>query len=103
MDLTAGVRFPAGAGYLSLRHPFQTGSGSHPATYAVSTSGSFPMGTAAATSSDHPPSSSDEVKNAWTIPRLPQYAFMAWFSAKAQGKLYLYLHQGSKVGSWEMD
>jgi hypothetical protein len=25
------------------------------------------------------------------IPSLPQYAFMAWCSVKAQGKLYLYL------------
>jgi hypothetical protein len=25
------------------------------------------------------------------IPPLPQYAFMAWCSAKAQGQLYLYL------------
>jgi hypothetical protein len=24
---------------------------------------------------------------------LPQYAFMAWFSAKAQGELYLYLYK----------
>jgi hypothetical protein len=26
-----------------------------------------------------------------TIPPLPQYAFMAWCSVKAQGQLYLYL------------
>jgi hypothetical protein len=25
------------------------------------------------------------------IPPLPQYAFMAWYSVKAQGQLYLYL------------
>jgi hypothetical protein len=25
------------------------------------------------------------------IPPLPQKAFMAWFSAKAQGQMYLYL------------
>jgi hypothetical protein len=27
-----------------------------------------------------------------TIPPLPQYAFMAWCSVKAQGQLYLYLY-----------
>jgi hypothetical protein len=26
-----------------------------------------------------------------TIPPLPQYAFMAWCSVKAQGQIYLYL------------
>jgi hypothetical protein len=26
------------------------------------------------------------------IPPLPQYAFMAWCSVKAQGQLYLYLN-----------
>jgi len=26
------------------------------------------------------------------VPPLPQYAFMAWCSAKAQGQLYLYLY-----------
>jgi hypothetical protein len=30
-------------------------------------------------------------KNDGAIPPLPQYAFMAWCSAKAQGQLYLYL------------
>jgi hypothetical protein len=31
-------------------------------------------------------------KNGWTIPPLPQYAFMAWCSVtkKTQGYLYLY-------------
>jgi len=27
------------------------------------------------------------------IPPLPQYAFMAWCSVKAQGQLYLYLYR----------
>jgi len=30
-------------------------------------------------------------KNAWGYTSTPQYAFMAWWSVKAQGKLYLYL------------
>jgi hypothetical protein len=29
---------------------------------------------------------------------LPQYAFMAWCSVKAQGQLYLYIFDGSTVG-----
>jgi hypothetical protein len=29
------------------------------------------------------------------IPQLPQYAFMAWCSVKAQGQLYLYLNEHS--------
>jgi hypothetical protein len=30
-------------------------------------------------------------KNEWSNTSIPQYAFMAWCSVKAQGKLYLYL------------
>jgi hypothetical protein len=40
---------------------------------------------------DHSPPSSSEVKNAWSISPLPQYAFMMWCSVKAQGQLYFYL------------
>jgi hypothetical protein len=40
---------------------------------------------------DHSPTSSAEVKNAWSYTSTPQYAFMAWCSVKAQGQLYLYL------------
>jgi len=29
------------------------------------------------------------------IPPLPQYTYMAWCSAKAQGQLYLYLYLGT--------
>jgi hypothetical protein len=38
------VRFPAGAGNLSLRHHVQTGSGAHPASYPVGTRDSLPGG-----------------------------------------------------------
>jgi hypothetical protein len=31
------------------------------------------------------------------IPPLPQYAFMAWCSVKAQGQLYLYLYHIMKA------
>jgi hypothetical protein len=36
------VRFPAGAGNFCLHHRVQNGSGAHPASYPVGTSGSFP-------------------------------------------------------------
>jgi hypothetical protein len=40
---------------------------------------------------DHSPSSSAEVKNAWSYTSAPQYTFMAWCSVeKARGQLYLY-------------
>jgi hypothetical protein len=41
------VRFPAGAGNCSLHHRVQNGSGAHPASYPMSTRGSFPVGKAA--------------------------------------------------------
>jgi hypothetical protein len=41
------VRFPAGAGNVSLHHRVQNGSGAHPASYPVGTGGSFPGGKAA--------------------------------------------------------
>jgi hypothetical protein len=42
-----GVRFPAGAGNFYLHHSVQNGSGAHPASYPMSTRGSFPGGKAA--------------------------------------------------------
>jgi hypothetical protein len=41
-DRMIGVRFPAGAENLSLRHLVQTGSGTHPVSYPMDTEGSFP-------------------------------------------------------------
>jgi hypothetical protein len=34
------------------------------------------------------------------IPPLPQYAFMAWCSVKAQGQLYLYFYSTASVFSF---
>jgi len=42
MGWAIGVRFPAGAGNISLRHRVQTGSEAYPASYQISTGGSFP-------------------------------------------------------------
>jgi hypothetical protein len=46
-DRGCRVRFPAVAGNFSLHHRVQNGSGSHPASYPMGTSGSFPGGKAA--------------------------------------------------------
>jgi hypothetical protein len=46
-DRMIEVRFRAGAGNFSLRHIVQTGSGTHPASYPMGTSGSFPGSKAA--------------------------------------------------------
>jgi hypothetical protein len=45
-DRDSRVRFPAGAGNFSLHHRVQAGSGAHPASYPMSTRGSFPGGEA---------------------------------------------------------
>jgi hypothetical protein len=41
------VRFPAGAGNFSLHHRVKNGSGAHPASYPMGTTGSFSGGKAA--------------------------------------------------------
>jgi hypothetical protein len=46
-DRGYGIRFPAGAGNFSLSHSVQNGSGAHPASYPMGTTGSFPGGKAA--------------------------------------------------------
>jgi hypothetical protein len=46
-DRGCRVRFPVGAGNLSLHHRVQNGSGAHPASYPMGTRGSFPGGKAA--------------------------------------------------------
>jgi len=72
-----------------IRSYDQTESGAHPVSY--------PMGTVVIKrperEDDHSPQSSAEIKNTWNYTPLPQYAFMAWCSVKAQGQLYLYLYR----------
>jgi hypothetical protein len=46
-DRGSRVRFPAGAGNLSLHHRVQNGSEAHPTSYPMGTRGSFPGGKAA--------------------------------------------------------
>jgi hypothetical protein len=64
-----GVRVPTGAGNFSLHHRVRTGSGAHPPSYPMGTTGSFPGGKAELHSS--------------------QYAFMTCCSVKAQGQFYI--------------
>jgi hypothetical protein len=45
-DRGSRVRFPARAGNFSLHHRVQNGPGAHPASYPMSTRGSFPGGKA---------------------------------------------------------
>jgi hypothetical protein len=80
-----GVRFPAGAGNFSLHHRVQNGSGPHPASYPMSTRGSFPGGKA-------------EVKNAWSYTSISKMP--SWRGAqlnKAQGQLYSTLLQEKSI------
>jgi hypothetical protein len=83
------VRFPAGAGNFSLHHRVQNGSGAHPASYPIGTRGSFPGGKAAGAWSWPHLRLVPRSKNEWNYTSTPQYAFMAWCLAQAQGQLYL--------------
>jgi len=61
-----GIRFPAGAGILSVRHRVHIGPGAHTSSYPVGTGSSFSGGNAAEEWSWPLTSSSAEVKNAWS-------------------------------------
>jgi hypothetical protein len=61
-DRGSGLRFPAGAGNLSLHHCVQNGSEAHPVSYPMGTSGIFPGSKAAGREADHTPPFSAEVK-----------------------------------------
>jgi hypothetical protein len=63
-------------------------TGTHPASYPIGTRGFFPGGKRPARKADQSPPSSSEVKNAWNYTFTPQYAFVAWWSVKAEGQLY---------------
>jgi hypothetical protein len=54
---------------------------------------------------NHSPPSSSEAKNEWRSTSTPQYAVLAWCSAKAQGELYLYLyrHAGCLTNSFTVN
>jgi hypothetical protein len=52
---------------------------------------------------DRSPPCSAEVKNAWRYTSTPQYAFMAWWSVKALGQLYLYVYLTGCEGATKME
>jgi hypothetical protein len=63
-DRAIGVRSPAGAKNFSSSLFVQTGSGAHPASYAIGTGGPFSGGKARpGRDADHSPPSSAEVLN----------------------------------------
>jgi hypothetical protein len=63
-----GVQFPAGemVDFFSPHHRIQTGSGAHPASYSVGTGCSSAGVKRLGREADNSPSSSAEVKNAWS-------------------------------------
>jgi hypothetical protein len=84
-----GVRVPAGAANFSLHHRIQTDSGAHPASCPMGTRGSFPGGKA--TRAWSWPLTSIYYRGqrmSEAIHPLPQNAFPAWCSVKAQEGVY---------------
>jgi hypothetical protein len=62
-DRGSRVRFPAEAGNFSLHRRVQNGSGTHPASYAMGTRGSFLGVNRPGREADHSPPSNAEVKD----------------------------------------
>jgi hypothetical protein len=91
-DRSSRVRFPAGAGNFSLHYRVQNSSGTHPASYPMRTTGSFPGSKSGrgVKLTTHPQLVLRSM-NAWSYKSTPQYALMAWCPVrkKAQGQLYI--------------
>jgi hypothetical protein len=66
-----GVRFPVGAGIISLRHRVQTGSEAHPASYPVGIGVFSPGIKRSGREADQSLPPSSKVKNAWTYTSTP--------------------------------
>jgi hypothetical protein len=74
---TTKVRFPARVRDSSLLHSIQSGSGAHPASYAMATGGSFPNVKRPRREADHsPPSTAGQ--EWWSNTSTPPYIFTAW-------------------------
>jgi hypothetical protein len=71
-------------GRFSLRHNVQTGSGTHPASYAMGTRVISSGEKRPRHEADHSPPSSAEVKNAWSCTSTPTFVCMAWCLVKYQ-------------------
>jgi hypothetical protein len=86
-DWGSRVRFPAEAGNLSIPHRVQNGSGPTQSPIQC-VPGALSLGVKQPErEADHSPLSSAEVKNAWIYTSTSQYASMAKYSVKAQGKI----------------
>jgi hypothetical protein len=93
-DRGSRVRYPAGARNFSLHHRVQNGSGAHPASYPMSTSGSSLRVKQPGREADNSPPSRAKVKECVEL-YLHSPNTSSWRSAqlkKAQGQLYLYLY-----------
>jgi hypothetical protein len=93
-DRGSWFRFLAEAGYFSLHHRVQNGSGGHPASYPKGTRGSFLWVKRPGREVDHSPSSSAGVKESVEL-YLHSSNTPSWRGGqlrKAQGQLCLYLY-----------
>jgi len=63
-----------------------TGSGAHPASCLMVPGVKRPGRVA-----DRSPSSTAEVKNAWSYTSTPQYVFISWFLVKPRDKLHSFM------------
>jgi len=83
-----GVGIAAKAGNFSVHYHVRTGSETHVITYLTVPGVLSLWVKQQEREADHSPPSCAKVKNAWSYNSIPQYAFMAWCSVKAQGQLY---------------
>jgi hypothetical protein len=99
-DRGSRVRFPTRAGNFSLHHCVQNGSGAHPVSYPMGTGGSFLGVKRPGREADHSPSSSAEVKNAWSYTSTPLGCLRGVVLSEAQGQLYLLPYR--KRDGWDI-
>jgi hypothetical protein len=71
------VRIPGRTRNLSLLQNFQTGSGTNPGSYSVSTGRFFQGMKRPNSDADHSPASTAAVKSLWSFTLTPPYSFMA--------------------------
>jgi hypothetical protein len=90
-DWGSGVRFPVGAGNLSLHHCVQNCSGAHRASCPMGTRGSFPGVKRPGREADQSLHLVLRSKNEWSYTSTPQYTFMAWCLVKHRDFTFFYL------------
>jgi len=75
-----------------LRHPFQNGTRTHPASYPMGTGDSFLWVERPWREADHLLPSSAKFKNAWSKTYTPPHVCMVWCLVKHGGKFTFYLY-----------